>query len=236
MRIEPFGVGSVVHVVKRGARGMEIVKSKEDKLYFALQLRHLNDMFKSEHWDRQLIADAPFERPEIWPAAQPLVRILAWTLLPNHFHLILQEIREGGVSKFMQKLCNSMSQHFNATYNEKGSIFQGAYKSRTVTDDAYLRYVVPYVVLKNTLELFPGGLIRAQKDFDAAWEWALRYPYTSLASFGNEDPYHIVAHEDNIVRDIFPTMESIKQAGLDMLIAHIQKRDDEFAPFLTEVW
>ena len=80
----------------------------------------------------------------------------------------------------MQRLCGSMSSHFNAKYKEHGSIFQGAYKSRTVSEDSHLRYLVFYIQVKNVLESFPGGLERAINNFDEAWEWALHYDIFKL--------------------------------------------------------
>ena len=65
--------------------------------------------------------------------------------MPNHFHLLLEETEEGGISKFMQGLCVSMSKHFNIKYEEKGSLFQGAFKSRTINDDYYLDLIHVYI-------------------------------------------------------------------------------------------
>ena len=68
------------------------------------------------------------------------------------FHLLLEEIQTGGMSKFMQQLCGSMSANFNAKYKEKGSLFQGAYKGIVVDTDAYLRQLIPYIMVKNVLK------------------------------------------------------------------------------------
>lgn len=103
--------------------------------------------------------------------------------MDNHFHLLLKEIQEGGVSRFMQSLCGSMSRHFNEKYEEQGSIFQGAYRSRTIETDRYLRWVVPYILVKNVFELFPGGYAEALRNFDHAWTWATRYEFSALKDF-----------------------------------------------------
>lgn len=195
---------------------MEIARDERDRMRFALLLRHLNDEFKSENWDREISPKIPMERPRTWPQQKPLTRVLAWTLMPNHFHLLLQETRHGGVSKFMQKICNSMTSHFNRKYDEKGSIFQGAYKSRTISNEAYLHYVVPYVMLKNTLELFPGGLRAAQKQFDKAWAWGLKYPHSSLQFYATDSFSPIIGNGENILKDTFPSARAFKAASLDM--------------------
>src|SRR3990167_6565203 len=124
MRVEPYTIGSYVHVVKRGARGMPISKDRSDQWRFVRLLYHMNDSFKDDFWERNTQELAIFERPQEWPERKPLVAILAWTLMPNQFHLVLKEIQTGGVSKFLQKLCGSMTTHFNSKYKEHGSIFQ----------------------------------------------------------------------------------------------------------------
>ena len=108
MRIEPHGVGSILHVIKRGARGMDIVRDERDRHRFGTLLFYLNDSFSDPNWIENLKFCRPFERPEHWPEREPLVRILAWTLLSNHFHLLLEEIREGG---YCEIHATSLRQH-----------------------------------------------------------------------------------------------------------------------------
>src|SRR3989338_8668550 len=149
MRVEPHGIDSILHVTKRGARGLDIVRDEHDRHRFGKLLFYLNDTFSDTNWIDALKYRRPLERPEHWPEREPLVRILAWTLLSNHFHLLLEEIREGGTAKFMQRLCGSMSMCFNLKYKEKGSIFQGAYHARAVTEDAHIQYLMFYILIKN---------------------------------------------------------------------------------------
>src|SRR3989338_4214334 len=183
MRIEPYTVGSIVHALKRGARGMDIVMDKADSWQFMKSLYLLNDVYSNRNWHRETADLLLFKRPESWPEREPLARILAWVLMPNHFHLLLQEKKEGGIAKFMQRFCGSMSLCFNLKYESKGSIFQGAYKAKRVDDDSYLRHLAFYIQVKNVLELYPGGLVAALSNFDDAWDWALKYPFSSLPDY-----------------------------------------------------
>ena len=135
MRKEPYGVGSFIHVIKRGTRGLPIVRDKKDRERFLYILAHSNDVFEPENWFRDISVEGrpSFERPVSWPEQQKIVRIHAFCLLTNHFHLLLEEITEGGTAKFMQRVGTTMTKHFNEKYREKGSMFQGSYKSRTIT-------------------------------------------------------------------------------------------------------
>jgi putative transposase len=183
VRVEPYTVGSYLHVVKRGARGMDIVRNEHDKWRFVRSLYYLNDTFLYPHWDADT-SHSLFTRPSSWPKQEPIVDIIAYTLMPNHFHLILKETHEGGISRFMWKLGQSMTNYFNEKYEEQGSLFQGAYRSRTVHSDEYFRYVASYVMVKNTFELYPfGGLAAAQQNFEQAWQWAVKYPFSSVGDY-----------------------------------------------------
>jgi putative transposase len=234
MRVEPYGVGSILHIVKRGARGMNIVRDTRDRERFRSSLFYLNDSFSDPNWTEALKLCAPFERPSHWPEKDPLVRILAWTLLPNHFHLVVEEIREEGTAKFMQRLCGSMSASFNAKYKEQGSIFQGAYKSKTIDTDAYLRYLIFYVQVKNVFELYPGGLAKAVKEFEKAWGWATMYAFSSLQNYTLGTQSLIV--DEKLFKKLYPNNKTFKETAKEALSLHIQNHDEKFSHLLLESW
>ena len=182
MRKEPYGIGSFVHVIQRGTRGASIVRDDEDKERFLLMLAHFNDEYQPDNWFRDISNPdlSQFERPDEWPKQKKLVRIIAFCLLTNHFHLLLEEIQDGGTSKFMQRLGTGMSYRYNLKYKERGSIFQGSFRSRTIDNDTYLQYVIAYIQLKNSLDMYEGK-IKSENDFERAYAWACTYTYSSLA-------------------------------------------------------
>ena len=214
MRVEPFGVDSYVHAVKRGARGLPITDDDFDRQRFVRSLFYMNDEYVDDNWDRPN-SDKTFGRPSSWPRGKPLVDVIAFTLMPNHLHLLLREIRDGGVSAFMQKLGQSMSNHHNEKYKQHGSLFQGSYRSRTIGTDMYLRYVSAYIMVKNVFELYPhGGLKAASAHFEDAWNWSIGYPYSSLAHYaGTPNP----AISKNVVEEMFPTGHSYKNFARDVI-------------------
>lgn len=234
MRVEPRSIGSIVHAVQRGARGLNIVRDKQDSIRFGGLLFYLNDSFSDPNWLKTTGTFNRLQRPDHWPDQDPLVRILAWTLLPNHFHLLLEEIRDNGISKFMQRLCGSMSMAFNAKYSEKGSLFQGSYKSKTVDTDEYLSYLAFYIQVKNVLELYPGGLAKATRNFDDAWLWASRYPFSSFVSYTINTP--------SLIIDMKRFLELSQNAKLsktdcrEMLAFYMQHHDEKYSDLCLEPW
>lgn len=229
MRIEPFTVGNYVHVIKRGARGMNIVNNDDDRWRFLLMLEHFNDKKISSNWFRELMDEKKantLERASIWPLKKPIVEVIAFTLLDNHFHLLLREIKEGGVTAFMTSIGLGMSKCFNEKYGGKGSIFQGAYKSRTIQDDRQLRYVSAYIQVKNSFEIYSGGFTKAAKEFDRAYEWAVHNPYTSLGHYMGTIDSPIIQKEKNILKEIF-TPAQYKNFSRDFIIGRSGKMIDD---------
>lgn len=215
---------------------MSIVHDTYDKNRFVESLFHLNDSFSDENWFRAIQELPSLTRPEHWPECDPLVHLLAWVLQDNHFHLLVQEIRDGGTAKFMQRIGGSMTAAHNAKYDEIGSLFQGAYKSKTVDEDVYARYLVLYIQVKNVLEQRPGGLRRAIAEFDDAWEWALSFPFSSLRTYalGKASPTSAIV-DKTFLSGMFPDREAFKQEALEMLLTHVQHHE-EYSPYLLEPW
>lgn len=188
-----------------------------DCLRFVKLLYYLNDEYRSDFWEEDLGKRKMFERPKHWPPRKPLVHILAWTLMPNHFHLVLQEIQDDGISHFMQSLCGSMSRHFNEKYDETGSIFQGSYRSRTIDTDRYLRRAISYVLVKNVFELYPAGYARAVKEFDSAWEWgAKEYKFSGLGEVVRGG--HPSVTELALFKDLFKSSAHFKSSSRSMIL------------------
>lgn len=218
MRKEPFSIGSYVHIVKRGARGMNIVRDDSDKWRFLRLLRYLNDENVPQHWDRDITAEhvrAGFTRPDSWAEQKPYTSILAFCLMDNHFHLLVQETRDGGISKFMQRVCTSMAMYFNTKYDEQGTIFQGAYKSRTVDSDEYLQYLAAYIQVKNPFERYPGGFHAATQSFDTAFEWALNDPFSSLGDYIGSRNSSLLDHA--LINDVFEERTSFRKFARDVI-------------------
>jgi len=77
-----------------------------------------------------------------------------------------------------------MSLRFNKKYGGSGSIFQGSYKSRSVQTDEDLHNVALYVMAKNVMERYRGGVERASTNFEDAWNWACNDQFSSFPEYG----------------------------------------------------
>ncbi len=204
MRKDPFFVDDYVHVYNRGNRKQEIVRDEKDRWHFLQMLfyfNHKTSIPRALEHAKELLGGSFYTElvwPSEWPTREPIVKILAFVLVENHFHLLLKEIKEGGISLFMKKIGNSMSGYFNAKHKETGRLFQGSYKAKRIKDDNYLRYLSMYIQVKNTFEMYPGGFKKSIKEFDKAFEFAIKYKFGSLSCYVDESniPVNMIIDKD----------------------------------------
>ncbi len=218
MRKENFSVGSYVHVMKRGVRRTNIVRDEADRWRFLKLIRYLNDSNVPRNWERDITPDhirEGFKRPEGWGKSDPYVSVLAYCLMDNHFHLLLQERVDGGIGKFMQRVCTSMAAYFNAKYAESGSLFQGAYKARTVRSDTQLQYLAAYINVKNPFERYPAGFDHATSEFDKAFRWAEEDPFSSLSDYVQKSHSALLDHAAII--ELFDHGQGFKEFSKDVI-------------------
>ena len=65
--------------------------------------------------------------------------------MPNHFHLIVKEVEENGIARYMQRVLNGYTKYYNIKYKKTGHIFQGPYKAVHVKDNKQLLYLSTYI-------------------------------------------------------------------------------------------
>ncbi len=136
----PLTNGEYYHVFNRGVDKRSIFSSKEHLYYFfkSLSLLNTTDQSSGQSLTRKnLVSEDNVE----------LVSIVAYALLPNHFHLLLKQEVDGGITKFMQKLGTSYTMFFNKQENRSGALFQGKFKANHLSGDFALPVVSAYVNL-----------------------------------------------------------------------------------------
>ncbi|MEK7604749.1 MAG: transposase [Patescibacteria group bacterium] len=85
-----------------------------------------------------------------------LVSIVAYCLNPNHFHMIVEQLRDGGISEFMKRLGGGYTMYFNNKYERSGALFQGVFKDVHIDSNEYLLHVSAYVNLNDRVHQLGG--------------------------------------------------------------------------------
>jgi putative transposase len=115
-----------------------------------------------------------------------LVEILVFTLMPNHFHLLLRQKKEKGIVKFMQKLGTGYTNYFNKKYERVGGLFQGRFKAALVNKEAHFIHL-PYYIHTNPLDLIYGSSTpidwKKQMDFLENYRWSSYLDYIGKKNF-----------------------------------------------------
>jgi len=144
------------------------------------------------------------------------VSIGAFCLMSNHFHLLLQEIEEGGISAFVQKLGTAYTMYFNIKYQRVGGLFCKPFRSIHVDKDEYLQQVIQYIHC-NPAEIYePLWKEGHVRDIQKLKEQLIEYKYGSLAAFPNGNHYlRPILNED--VFDV-ETQQTINQTLDDALV------------------
>jgi putative transposase len=103
--------------------------------------------------------------------------------MPNHFHLVLHQKADNGISRFLKKVGTGYSMYFNKKYGHSGILFQGRFKSRHINNEAYQNWIFAYVHL-NPLELFCGDWERSGiADVNGSRSFLHSYPYCSFVDY-----------------------------------------------------
>lgn len=153
-----IATGEIYHIFNRGVEKRKIFSNQKDYLRFIHDLWEFND--KNAAINTTFYLDPPHYREtfSIVRGEKPerkrrdlLVEILCFALMPNHFHFLLRQLVDGGISLFMKKL-GGYSLYFNQKHNRTGHLLQGRFKAVHIETDAQLMTVTNYIHL-NRLEL-----------------------------------------------------------------------------------
>lgn len=152
----PINSDSIYHIYNRGVEKRNIFMNDGDRFRFVLYLNQLNsrESIPNQSYFNKNFLSSEFK--EVGPPQiSTLVDILAFALMPNHYHLMVRQRDDGGISQFMQKLGTAYTMFFNEKHSHSGVLFQGKYKYKAVVSDAQLLYLPHYIHL-NPLGILGG--------------------------------------------------------------------------------
>lgn len=96
------------------------------------------------------------------PQGPPLVEIVCYCLMPNHFHLLVKQNVDDGISKFMRLIGDSHSKYFNILHDRVGGLFQDKFKALRVEDNAQLLHLSRYIHLNPVV----SSIAETPQDYD----------------------------------------------------------------------
>lgn len=177
-RITPFVTGQIYHIYNRGTEKRRIFENRND-------LKRFLKVLKYYQIDGRKPSFSKFSDLYKVDPSKKIVEILVYCLMPNHFHLVVKQVRDGGVTEFISKFSNSYTKYFNTKRNRVGALFQGQLKAVLIENDEQLLHVSRYIHL-NPLASF---LVEDLDDY----EWSSYHEYINNID-GICDKVEILGH------------------------------------------
>ena len=178
----------IYHAYNRGSDKRAVVLDDEDRVRFLHDLFVFNDKNATPNY---ILASRKEERPRA-----VLVRIHAFCLMNNHYHLLLSPARENGIPEFMKKLNMGYAKYFNKKYDRSGTLWQGTYKKKLIKRDAHFLYI-PYYIHLNALDYsHPEWREGKVKDVSKALEALRAYRWSSHLDYLGEKNFPSITERE----------------------------------------
>jgi putative transposase len=139
-----LGPGVIVHIYNRGNNKEKIFLDKQDYKSFLHRIG-LALGFNTEELNTHKELSLPYSRIRIVDIGKNSFRLHAFCLMPNHFHLVIEQLGETSISKLISKICTSYAMYFNKKHGRVGHVFQDQFKSVLIEDDPQLKWVFEYI-------------------------------------------------------------------------------------------
>ncbi|OGH14553.1 MAG: hypothetical protein A2689_01190 [Candidatus Levybacteria bacterium RIFCSPHIGHO2_01_FULL_38_96] len=198
----PLVTDNYYHVFNRGVARQPIFKSQYDYKYALSALSYypfINPPMKLSYF-QSLSSERKEEIMRGLKNGQKYISIIAFVLMPNHFHLLLKQTYDEGISKFMSLFCNSYSRYFNTKYQRVGPLLQGRFKSIHIETTEQLIHLSRYIHLNPVV----SAVIPEKELFS--------YQYSSMPEYMNGN-YNVVEAQE-VLRE-FKSIEAYKEFVVD---------------------
>lgn len=177
--------GELYHIYNRGTEKRKIFMSGRDYDRFLILLYLCNSIDPVRLDD--LTQGSTLRELFAYDKGEPLVDLCAYCLMPNHFHLLVRELTEGGIARFIQKVVTGFTMYFNKLHERTGALFQGKYKTRHVADDLYLKQLLSYIHLNPVKLIEPKWQETGIANRSQAEKFLENYSYSSFLDYTGTD-------------------------------------------------
>lgn len=148
------------HLYNRGVAKQDIFKDAYDyrrllmnfSYYLDDNLKSKLSIAKKDQNFRSYLQEMP---------SKPLLEIVSYCLMPNHFHLLVKQIADNGITTFIRRALNSYTRYYNIRHDRIGPMFQGSFRAVDVKSNEQLIHLSRYIHLNP----FVGNLCRKLDDF-----------------------------------------------------------------------
>jgi len=144
----PLVNDGIYHITLRSVGDTTVFEEEKDFFRGIFSIYELNNKNPVNIWERRRARAV--EKKKLGPTSLTLqernmfVEIFVFSFMPNHLHLILKQLKDNGISQFMQKVGTGYASYFNRKYNRKGHLFN-KFHAVYIEDDDQLKNAFAYV-------------------------------------------------------------------------------------------
>lgn len=142
-RKDILATGKIYHIFNRGVNKQNIFFTEDDyRRFLQVAIHYLTSKRQFSH-SRKPISDPVSEMNLI----NPKVGVFAYCLMPNHFHLLVKQLQDDGITWYLKHIANSYSHYIHTKHKRTGHLFEGRFKNVLVENDQQLIHVSRYIHL-----------------------------------------------------------------------------------------
>ncbi len=209
MRKTPFVNGEYYHIFNRGTDKRSIFSDEWDLDRFFQSMQEFNTVEPIgsiyENSFREL-GNPTSKSPR-------LVDFVAYCTNPNHFHFVLEQLEDSGISQFMKRVCGGYAKYYNGKYDRSGTLFQGRFKSMHIDSNEYLLHVSAYVNLNDRVHQLGNPTSKLVKS-RSSWKEYVNPGANNGANFCNK----------KIILEQFRNREEYKRFAEDSLESILEQK------------
>ncbi|OGI73703.1 hypothetical protein A3D42_00500 [Candidatus Nomurabacteria bacterium RIFCSPHIGHO2_02_FULL_41_18] len=165
-----FNKESIAHIYNRGNNKAKIFFDEQDYKAFLFRIA-LALGFDQKELQNESLLNMPYSRIRIESRGKDKFKIHAFCLMPNHFHLLIEQCNDVSISKIISKVCSSYSKYINNKYNRVGHAFQDCFKAVLIKDSPQLMWSSSYIHMNAVKD----GLVKHPEEY----RWSSYGVYTS---------------------------------------------------------
>jgi putative transposase len=136
--------------------------------------------------------------------ANKIVEIFAYSLMPNHFHFLVRQLQEDGITIFMSQIQNSYAKYFNLKYERSGSLFQEMFKGVRIETEEQLLHVARYIHL-NQLTSY---VLKTEQELEVS-------PWSSFSVYAGFQNMEFLNKE--LLMSYFPNKDKFRNFTFDQI-------------------
>ena len=235
-----FATTEFYHLFDRGVEKRKIFMDKNDYLRFVHDLYEFNDTKPAPPFIRRskkhyvgpsrsyIVSHIEGDRRKL------LINLHAFALMPNHHHLLVEQLRDGGITLFMRKLQAGYARAFNEKHKRSGYLFQGRYKDVHISSDRQLAHLVCYIH-SNPLDLWKKNWKEkelSKSEIKEALRFLEKYRWSSYLDYSGIRNFPSVI-DKKFLLEFFDETEGYKKFFIDWLRQY-EKNVDSIKDLILE--